>query len=134
MDGSTNNKEPVEFVLRESPPVAGVADLGANMIENVTIGFKCLNKNGTYQWAPSVETKLRKCDLRNARSFSVPCLSDPTFFLAWKGGLLDFILHLYGFCSLLHSIVGIPLWTLLGWNPCDCRYICVAHFCSQCLT
>lgn len=52
MDGSTNNKELVEFVLRESPPVVGAAALGANMIGNVTIGFKCLNENGTYQRCP----------------------------------------------------------------------------------
>lgn len=51
MDGRTNNKELV-VVLRESPPEAGAAALGANMIENMTIGFKCLNENGTYQWGP----------------------------------------------------------------------------------
>lgn len=40
MNGSTNNKELVEFVLRESPPVAGVAALGANIIANMTIGLE----------------------------------------------------------------------------------------------
>lgn len=32
MDESTDNKELVELVLRESPPVAGAAALGANII------------------------------------------------------------------------------------------------------
>jgi hypothetical protein len=40
MRGSTNNKELVEFVLRESPPAAGAAALGANIIDYMTIGFK----------------------------------------------------------------------------------------------
>lgn len=103
MDGSTNNKELVEFVLRESPPVAGAAAFGANIVENVTIGFKCLNENGTCQWAPSMGTKLRRCDLRNARSFSVLCLSDPAFSLAWKGPFT----HPYTYTALESQLIKI---------------------------
>lgn len=99
--GNTDNKELVELVLRESPPVAGAAALGANMTKYVATGFKSLNDNGTCQWGlPSIRTVLRKCDLRNARSFSVLCLSDRLLPL---GRPPIFILHLYGFVQYLET-------------------------------
>lgn len=106
MDGRTNNKELV-VVLRESPPGAGAAALGANMIENMTIGFKCLNENGTYQWLnrnKAAQLRFAECAKLLGTSF---IRSD--IFPSCRLRFLYFICMDWSDTRKLHSLIGIPL-------------------------
>ena len=112
MDGSTNNKELVEFVLRESPPVVGAAALGANMIGNVTIDFKCLNENGTDQWAPfnrnkAAQMRFAECAKLLGTLFIRPDIFSPSLERRSTQFYTSFVCP-GGFCSLLICTVGSP--------------------------
>lgn len=109
MDGRTNNKELV-VVLRESPPGAGAAALGANMVENMTIGFKCLNENGTYQCGP-----LNKNKAAQLRFAECAKLLGTLFIRSGLFPSLEGLHFLYFICMdlfdtrKLHSLIGTPL-------------------------
>lgn len=94
MDGRTNNKELV-VVLRESPPVAGAAALGANMIENMTIG--CLNENGTYQWGPVNRNKAAQLRFAECAKLLGTLFIRSGVFPSLERPSTLFILHLHGF-------------------------------------
>lgn len=96
MDGRTNNKELV-VVLRESPPGAGAAALGANMIENMIIGFKCLNENGTYQWGPVHRNKAAQLRFAECAKLLGTLFIRSGLFPSLERPSTHFILHLHGF-------------------------------------
>ena len=88
----------------------------------MTIGFKCLNENGTYQWLnrnKTAQLRFAECAKLLGTSF---IRSD--IFPSCRLRFLYFICMDWFDTRKLHSLIGIPLWASLRCHPCDPRYLC----------